>query len=284
MLSVIARYEDSIRRPQEQRWTLVTGQPRWRSNNNHLDPLNPVQGIKPLDFDSYYKYAVRCFEYLKFGSNVDQAIRGTYPFYEALYVCQTPTILELLGWQQNSFFHTQKHLRKEIAPVSRNGHALPVETIKQIPELLEQPVAVFDSLTRHDSSVVLLDANDPAGNPLNVALQPNGNAQHGGRQSTGGIVLSVYGRQAIDRFLQRNAENQTVKYVDKEKIKKLIPSAELQLRGTYMSFVNSSVQHSQTDSQPQTREDLTARISGHISDHPSPSPASPSISPERPKL
>lgn len=80
VLSVIARYEDSIRRPQEQRWTLVTGQPRWRSNNNHLDPLNPVQGIKPLDFDSYYKYAVRCFEYLKFGSNVDQAIRGTYPF------------------------------------------------------------------------------------------------------------------------------------------------------------------------------------------------------------
>ncbi|QRV02062.1 hypothetical protein JTE88_08310 [Arcanobacterium phocisimile] len=281
MLSIIARYEDSIRRPQEQRWTLVTGQPQWRSTN-HLDQQNPVQGIKPLDFDKYYQYAEKCFHYLPFGHSVDRVLSYTYAEYDAVFVCRTPLIYKNMGWSSNNIFHTQKHIHKEVEPEPQ-GHGLSAETLKQLPELLEKPAAVFNSLTKANAYTALLDAKDNAGRVVLVALQPDGRAYYRGRYVNDAIALSVYGRNNIVRFIQRNIEENTVRYINPEILKRLIPIPELQLLGSNMSL-DQSISQLRTAIQSQTRDDLASRISERSSNHSTPFQVSPSISPERPKL
>lgn len=186
-----------------------------------------------------------------------------------------------MGWSSNNIFHTQNHIHKEVEPEPQ-GHGLSVETLKQLPELLERPAAVFNSLTKNNAYTALLDAKDNAGRVILVALQPDGRAYYQGQYVNETIALSVYGRNSIEQFLQRNVEQNAIKYVNLEILKELIPIPALQLLGSNISSTKS-IQQPPAIPQPHTREDLTARISGHISDHPSPAPASPSISPERSK-
>ncbi|WP_366495967.1 MuF-C-terminal domain-containing protein [Arcanobacterium phocae] len=55
-----------------------------------------------------------------------------------------------MGWSNSNISHTQKHIHKEVEPEPQ-GHGLSVETLKQLPELLERPAAVFNSLTKSNA-------------------------------------------------------------------------------------------------------------------------------------
>ncbi|WP_366502374.1 hypothetical protein [Arcanobacterium phocae] len=84
-----------------------------------------------------------------------------------------------MGWSNSNISHTQKHIYKEVEPEPQ-GHGLSVETLKQLPELLEKPAAVFNSLTKSNAYTVLLDIKDNVGRVILVALQPDGRAYYRG--------------------------------------------------------------------------------------------------------
>ena len=57
-------------------------------------------------------------------------------------------------------------------------HGLTKEEIKRIPEALEQPVILAESLTRRDSIVAILDYREGNGLPVMVSIVPDGKATY----------------------------------------------------------------------------------------------------------
>ena len=72
--------------------------------------------------------------------------------------------------------YTQKHLKNAVKPLDEkeHQHGLTVEQIKKLPELLEAPVMVFDSISKKDSLVVVTSEFDTNDNPVVVSVKPNG--------------------------------------------------------------------------------------------------------------
>ncbi len=87
--------------------------------------------------------------------------------------------------------------------------------ITQLPEKLDEPVAVFHSSTETGSYVVLTDMKDAKGNPVMVAIKPNGRDA----MVNVHVLTSAYGKDRPEQLGGKNAV-----YWDKEKALNLLGS------------------------------------------------------------
>ena len=97
---------------------------------------------------------------------------------------------------------TQKHVldclhEKTVDNV--HYHGLSTQELKRLPEALESPVILAESLTKDDSLVAVLDYREQDGNPVIVAVRPNGNAMYELRKVDSNFITSMYGK---DKFFQ----------------------------------------------------------------------------------
>lgn len=117
-----------------------------------------------------------------------------------LKVCDTPQILIDVGCQQLPIFYTQRHLRDALKAKGNIGesihhHGLTTEQIKNIPIELQNPVMVYDSLSRNDSIVVVTSERDKDNSPIIAVLRPNGSAKYNLEVVDSNFLLSVHGRE-----------------------------------------------------------------------------------------
>lgn len=87
-----------------------------------------------------------------------------------------------LDTQLKPIAYTVKHFIAAISPIdyshraSRHNHNLSVDKIKKIPEALQDPVLVYDSLEKDkDAVVVVTDMLDSNKKPIICVLKPDGN-------------------------------------------------------------------------------------------------------------
>ncbi len=129
-------------------------------------------------------YAKQCEEYLAFGESVDQLTdvleaKEQMSMREAVSVCKTPDLLQKAGCKPLPMHMSQQHLLDCMHPKQKENahyHGLTKAEIKKIPEALECPVILAESMTRKDTMIALLDYREQNGNPLLVAIRPNGKA------------------------------------------------------------------------------------------------------------
>ena len=142
-----------------------------------------------------------------FALEVDQALAGELSQYNALKVCDTPEILIQAGCQPLPMLYTQKHLRDAVHPKGKNSHwhGLSVEQVKQLPELMQEPVMLFDSISPHNqrNMLVALLAVDQESMPIIVSLQANGTGTYDLEKVPTNFITSVLGLplpQCLERF------------------------------------------------------------------------------------
>ena len=119
---------------------------------------------------------------------------------------------------------TAKHLRSvtlDSGSDKMNYHGLGAETVKKLPKMLAEPVMVMDSLTRDDSVVVLTDTVDKENRPIIAAIKLDGKGYINDLEINANILASTYGRNNFNSFIQRNADNRTILYYNKEKSQEL---------------------------------------------------------------
>lgn len=169
-----------------------------------------------------------------FAEQVDDVLNGTANRYNDLKVCDTPQILLDIGCEQLPIFYTQRHLNDAIKPKGNKGesihyHGLDIEQIKSIPDLLDKPVAIYDSLSRSDSIVVLSSALDKDNCPIIAIIKPEGQAKYNLEIVNSNFLLSVYGHENIENQLERAIKDEKLLFIDKNKSQELFRVLGLQL-------------------------------------------------------
>jgi hypothetical protein len=73
-----------------------------------------------------------------------------------------------VGCEQLPMLYTQNHLKKAVKQknLKKHTHGLNTEQIKKLPLLLENPVMIYDSLSRNDSLVVVTSEFDVENDPI----------------------------------------------------------------------------------------------------------------------
>ncbi|MDB8703340.1 zincin-like metallopeptidase domain-containing protein [Mediterraneibacter gnavus] len=194
--------------------------------------------INQASTEQILAYGKKCESYLNFGNSVDRVIHPlerTSPRREAVLVCTTPEILREVGLKDLPMHITQKHIVDCLHEKTYNNdhyHGLSVQELKRLPEALESPVILAESLTKGNSLVAVLDYREQDGNPVIVAIRPNGNAIYELRRVDSNFITSTYGKDNFSEFYQRILDQGKLLYANREKGEKL---------GYYLESQNSQI-------------------------------------------
>lgn len=185
-----------------------------------------------------------------FAEQVDDVLNGTADRYSDLKVCDTPQILLDVGCEQLPMFYTKKHLRDALKPKGYTGesihyHGLDKEQIKKIPDLLADPVMIYDSLSssRSDSIVVVTSELDKDNLPIIAAIRPNGKAKYDLEIVDSNFVLSIHGREHFDNQLTRAFDEDKILYLNKNKSQELFSVLGLQLSEGFNNLDSNTIIH-----------------------------------------
>lgn len=186
-----------------------------------------------------------------FALEVDQALAGALSQYNALKVCDTPEILIQAGCQPLPMLYTQKHLRDAVHPKGKNSHwhGLSVEQVKQLPELIQEPVMLFDSISPHnpENMLIALLAADQENMPLIVSLRANGTGTYDLEKVPTNFITSIYGRVNFAQYLERVTEADALLYWNKEKSQELFRVLGLPLPQCLERFDSDIIIHQSTN-------------------------------------
>ena len=183
--------------------------------------------INQASTEQILAYGKKCEAYLDFGRSVDlvlHPLEKAPPRREAVLVCTTPEILREAGLKDLPMHITQKHMVDCLHEKTYNNdhyHGLSVQELKRLPEALESPVILAESLTKDDSLVAVLDYREQDGNPVIVAVRPNGNAMYELRKVDSNFITSMYGKDNFSEFCQRILDQGKLLYANKENGEKL---------------------------------------------------------------
>ena len=160
-----------------------------------------------------------------FSEQVDKALNGEWNQYNALYVGETSPLMEKLGLKQLPVLMTSKHLR-DIVAEKRSGntryHGLTVDQVKSLGGVLSDPAMVLDSAQRNDAVVFVSDQTDADGLPIVAAIRPNGSGVYEMTRQPANFLLSMYGRENFDKFIESAARDGRILYVNKIKSQSLL--------------------------------------------------------------
>ena len=186
-----------------------------------------------------------------FALEVDQALAGELSQYNALKVCDTPEILIQAGCQPLPMLYTQKHLRDAVHPKGKNSHwhGLSVEQVKQLPELMQEPVVLFDSISPHNqrNMLVALLAVDQESMPIIVSLQANGTGTYDLEKVPTNFITSVYGRVNFAQYLERVTDANALLYWNEKKSQELFRVLGLPLPQCLERFDSDIIIHQSTN-------------------------------------
>ena len=190
---------------------------------------NPLT-LNPQLVDSYIEYSQKCVDYLRFGYEVDACLSEVLPIYSDVMISkQTPVIFLECGFANLPILHTQSHLRNELKPKDdyRHFHGLSIEQIKSLPELLEDPIMIFDAPSPRNQNneiirpgkgvVAIVDCLDSDNIPLTAYFSPNGHGQYEAENITSNFLTSIYGRNNLTQFINRAAEENKILFVNPTK-------------------------------------------------------------------
>lgn len=234
IILTIREYENSIHMPASKRLT-------------YLDASKFVHLKVGDNYAFRYKeYADKCFEYLRFGDDIDLATTGGFSRYESLRVCETPEVFQKAGLGAKPMLYTQRHLMEAMhkkSPTNPHWHGIPLSLMKRLPSLLERPAILCDSPSRKDTMLAVLCAVDKDNLPLLLAIQPNGKGFYGNREISTNMILSVYGKYDLGKYLSDKVPPERVIYINKEKSQELERLARLQLPGNYSNLDFNTILH-----------------------------------------
>lgn len=181
-----------------------------------------------------------------FSEQVDKALNGEWDRYNALYVGETSPLMEKLGLKQLPVLMTSKHLNDIVAEKSssdRRKHGLTVDQVKSLGGILSDPAMVLDSAQRNDAVVFVSDQTDADGLPIVAAIRPNGSGVYEMTRQPANFLLSMYGRENFDKFIESAARDGRILYVNKIKSQSLLGDAGVQFATGLSSADSDGIIH-----------------------------------------
>lgn len=190
------------------------------------------------------EYGNRCSQYNNYIKEMSLCLNNKTHHGEALKMSNTPTIYLKMGFKQLPLLYSQKHLRNSMKSKGRfksnhHTHGLPERLARKIPELLNDPVLVYNSPANPNRICVVLNGVDMDGYPLFAAIEPNAtdlNMHKGKQVVAANVVRTVFGKDNLIAHLEHKVPASEVIYFDKEKSQDLERLAGIQFPRYYSSL------------------------------------------------
>lgn len=176
--------------------------------------------LEELSGKELEQYANECEKYLRFGEEVEECLEGKLEQTTAIWVGIVPNLLREAGCGDMDLYITQKHLRNILHNSLENTshyHNIELRQLKQLPELLSEPVAILSTKDRPGTRTVVLDAQDRQKNQLIVPIRMNGSAFYQKSRVEANFILSVYGKRNIERYIEKAFQENGILFLDKNK-------------------------------------------------------------------
>ena len=181
----------------------------------------------------------------KFSNQVDAVLKGTFPKNSMLtLLSHTPKPLLDIGLQDFPITMTQRHLDTIMNKTGKykgaNYHDLGIDTVKQLPEAINNPLDIVESNTNNDSVVLSTYLSDRQGRTIIASIRIDGTGRVNNIMIDTNVMTSAYGRNNYDKFMQDNINNGKLLYdIDRGVIKK-VTRARLQLPRTSNSTTKTN--------------------------------------------
>ena len=168
-----------------------------------------------LGQDSHYDYSK------SFAEQVEDCQNGKFPKNDALLVGRTPEVFRRIGLNDLPMTMNQTHVDYAVNG-TKEDHQMSLVMLEHLPELLEHPVAIIESATRpNDSIVAIVDGTIDGKNVIApITIQTTSRAND--VQIDANHLASVHGRGNVENMFKKalqkeNADSVGVYYLDKNR-------------------------------------------------------------------
>ncbi len=136
--------------------------------------------------------ASNIYDYSKpFSKQIDDYLQGKIPPRDTLLVGGTPEVFQKIGFNALPITINQTHVDYALNGSKDANHALGAALLKQLPQALENPVAVFD-MQRNDGRVTVLLDMLHNGKKVIVPIEIDGYGKQNGILIDSNAVVSMY--------------------------------------------------------------------------------------------
>ena len=168
-----------------------------------------------LEQDGHYDYSK------SFAEQVEDWQNGKFPKNDALLVGRTPEVFRRIGLNDLPMTMNQTHVDYAVNG-TKEDHQMSLVMLEHLPELLEHPVAIIESATRpNDSIVAIVDGTIDGKNVIApITIQTTSRAND--VQIDANHLASVHGRGNVENLFKKalqkeNADSVGVYYLDKNR-------------------------------------------------------------------
>ncbi|MEN6421335.1 MAG: diguanylate cyclase [Smithella sp.] len=188
-----------------------------RNDNDNGGPMLSVEKRNKIDKETQ-DFSKQLDDFIERGK------KGQHNYPNLLNISGTPDVLLKLGAEQYPITMSAK-VASKILSDRGDRKALPVDTVKQLPAAVADPIMVLDSKTSPNKSlVVVTELKSPEGRTVIAAIYLNQiNKSH-----RVNAIGSVYGKNEIKWFIEQIKEGR-LRYINKNKSRQWSQSAGLQL-------------------------------------------------------
>lgn len=155
-----------------------------------------------------------------FKEQVDLVLNDKFPRDNSVYIGNTTEILGKIGLNTDlPLLTTANHIKKATMPKNekKHQHGLTTEQIYSIPDYIESPVMMFESMTKDENVVIVTDMLDADGLPIIISILPDGTGEFNKVEIPSNFVTGFYGRNNFSNFVKNVVKENKVLYVNKEK-------------------------------------------------------------------
>ena len=181
------------------------------------------------DFFRYFRY---------FAQQIDDYAAGKFPERGTFVLGKTPDIFQKVGLSALPLTMDQVHVDYALNGTKDADHLMGADLLKELPSLLEKPVAIIESATHPGNSVVAIVKGEVNGNQLMAAVRVGGRGIQNGATIDSNHVVSPHGKgNAITKLLldalkKENAGETGVYYINKTEAQDLCARAGVQFPGS----------------------------------------------------
>ncbi len=179
---------------------------------------------------------------LDFKQQVDMALDGTLKSGFSVYAGKTPNLLQKCGLEDLPMLINQGHLQDinhEKSPDNIHYHGINRDIIKQIPELIKNPVMIYDSISenKENSVCIVTSKTDSDGLPIIISVRASSNQNNKyldvsletAKTENSNYITSMYGKNNFASHIEKVLDGDALLYANKSKTLKLFSDSELQL-------------------------------------------------------
>lgn len=181
-------------------------------------------GLEKLHKDEYSPAGVERNARYKIDENLkhqfDDWLSGKMPYNGAFDLGQTPEILKRYGAQDLPLSMTQQVMSK----ITGMKHSIALDELAKLPDQIANPIMLFKGSVP-DSFTVITEITDKSGNDVLAAIHLN---KKQGRLYVNNVA-SVYGKENMINYVQKNIDNQNLLFADTKKAPMWFTTRGLQL-------------------------------------------------------